>query len=513
MVARADGTIIRLFNDARPHIDAFQQLQMPQQRESRIASFVHQESSPLLRSHSHRDEITGRRRTGSSASSFKPPTSLDKLRYYLPLTDWLASYSRQFLIKDAIAGLTMACVVIPMSLSYASNLAKVDPINGLYASVSAPIVYALMGSSPQLIVLPEAPLSLLIGEAIRRQIVHSDHSNETNIIASFVTFLCGALLLAGGLFRLGFLDSLLSRPLLRGFISGVACVIFCDQLITQLGLHRLAEAKGAMNASPIMKFWFCLTHIEHSTTLSVIVAAVSFIILIMARVTKKSLQARHNWIIYVPEILIVVVISCIFSYYFHWDEKGLAVLGDVKVSHGHVRFPVPYHISHAWDSISTAFIICVLGLFESTVAIKGLPMRETSTGTPSMNREMVALGAVNILGSFFPTLPCFGGYGRSMVNLLSGAQTQMAGVFMSLIVLLSIFVLLPYFYFLPKAILASIISVVAVLLLSEAPEDIVFYWKVGGWQELTLMGIVLLLTIFWSEFPIWSVIVALTCRP
>ena len=127
----------------------------------------------------------------------------------------------------------MASFYIPMSLSYASNLAHIPPINGLYAFVFNPLIYAILGTCPQMVVGPEAAGSLLTGQVVREAINsghHPDKAGQKNArVAGMVTGLAGAIILAAGLCRLGFLDSVLSRPFLRGFISAIGVVIFVDQ--------------------------------------------------------------------------------------------------------------------------------------------------------------------------------------------------------------------------------------------------------------------------------------------
>ncbi|RYF35660.1 MAG: hypothetical protein EOO38_28770, partial [Cytophagaceae bacterium] len=90
--------------------------------------------------------------------------------YYLPCTNWVRQYRWSFVQGDLIAALTMASFYIPMSLSYASNLAHIPPINGLYAFVFNPLIYAVLGTCPQMVVGPEAAGSLLTGQVVREAI-------------------------------------------------------------------------------------------------------------------------------------------------------------------------------------------------------------------------------------------------------------------------------------------------------------------------------------------------------
>lgn len=140
----------------------------------------------------------------------------------------------------------MASIYIPMALSLSANLAHLPPIHGLYAFAVQPIVYALMGSCPTMAVGPEAAGSLLMGNAIRMMNAHhdnafsgSDDRGEGDVaqnarMAATITAMTGAIALVAGVMRLGFLDCVLSRQLLRGFISGIGFVIVVEQLLVRL---------------------------------------------------------------------------------------------------------------------------------------------------------------------------------------------------------------------------------------------------------------------------------------
>lgn len=185
-----------------------------------------------------------------------------------------------------MAALTMASFYIPMSLSYASNLGHIPPINGLYSFVFNPIVYAMLGTSPQMVVGPEAAGSLLVGTVVKES-VDRKHSDENDAvlnaeIAGVVTGMAGAVILIAGLTRLGFLDSVLSRPFLRGFISAIGFVILVDQLIPELGLAQAAEV-GVAHGSCVDKLMFIVQHLGSVHGLTFAVAAVSFIIIMVLR--------------------------------------------------------------------------------------------------------------------------------------------------------------------------------------------------------------------------------------
>lgn len=175
-----------------------------------------------------------------------------------------------------------------MALSYASNLGHIPPINGLYSFVFNPLIYAILGSCPQMVVGPEAAGSLLVGSVVRGSVdsghVGDDEGEMHARVAGIVTGMAGGIIFIAGLTRLGFLDSVLSRPFMRGFISSVGVIIIVDQLLTEMGLSRLAEqAGGVTHGSSIDKMRFLLMNGRSAHGLTCAVAGVSFLIIMVAR--------------------------------------------------------------------------------------------------------------------------------------------------------------------------------------------------------------------------------------
>ncbi|KZF23359.1 hypothetical protein L228DRAFT_260198 [Xylona heveae TC161] len=433
------------------------------------------------------------------------------LTYYIPFFNWIRQYKWSYLRGDIIAALTMASFYLPMSLSYASNLGHIPPINGLYSFVFNPLVYALLGTSPQMVVGPEAAGSLLVGTVVTSS-VELGHSKEEDDmlhaqIAGLVTGMAGAIILVAGLTRLGFLDSVLSRPFLRGFISAVGFVILVDQLIPEMGLSAVArEVEGVTHGSSLSKLIFLFKHAGDAHGLTCAVAFGSFTIIMVCRELKKRLQPRFPSVAYVPDRFLVVVLSAVFTWRFRWDKKGLSILGDVSSSTGApfpFHWPFQTHVKHIQTAMGTSFVIALLGFFESSVAAKSLTGSEAKADgiqgmSMSANRELVALGVANIIGGLFMALPAFGGYGRSKVNAATGGRTPMSSIVLSILSIICVLFIVPYFHYLPKAVLSSMISVVAYSLIEEAPHDIRFFLVVRGWSELSLMALIFLATIFYS---------------
>ncbi|KAG8627589.1 hypothetical protein KVT40_005072 [Elsinoe batatas] len=441
--------------------------------------------------------------------------------YYFPFLNWIRQYRWTYVRGDLISAFTMASFYLPMSLSYASNLGHLPPINGLYSFAFNPFIYAMLGTCPQMVVGPEAAGSLLTGQVVRENISNGKHRDDdftkSTQIAGMITGISGAVILVAGLCRLGFLDSVLSRPFLRGFISAIGIVIFVDQLIPEMGLDKVAH--GAVHGSSLDKIMFLFNNYDYAHGLTCAVSFGAFAIVMVCREVKKQLQPRMEWVAYIPDRFLVVVLSAVFAWRFDWHSKGLDILGNIEAEGRPFKAHFPFEpsmLEHATDAFSTGILIALLGFFESSVAAKSLgaaPKRkkqqkksddedEQPDGIEGMvvspNRELVALGVANIIGGLFMSLPAFGGYGRSKVNASTGGKTPMSSIFLSLITVICILFLLPYFYYIPKGVLSAMISVVAYSLIEEAPHDISFFWRISGYSELLLMLLIFLTTFLWN---------------
>ncbi|KAF9434767.1 hypothetical protein BGZ76_007428, partial [Entomortierella beljakovae] len=419
-----------------------------------------------------------------------------RLRYYVPVTSWLPHYPMSGLGHDFIAGLTVSCLIIPQSLSYATALAHLDPIHGLYAAFIPGVLYAILGTSRQLSVGPEALVSMLVGTAIAQQQHASGNSDPKTALAisCFITLFVGLFTFFLGFVRLGFLDSVLSRALLRGFITAVAVVVIIEQSISLFGLKALAEEFGiGEQSSTIEKLVFIVEHFGKIHGLTTIVSFSSIIFLLSFGSLKKRLT-KVPFLQFIPEILLCVILYTILTAVFRWDKSGLAILGATQAE----GFQLP-SIPAVPEGVSlrslfgTSVLISIIGFVESIVISKQYATKHNYSVSP--NRELVAMGVANIFGGLFQAIPAFGSLSRSKINDKAGARTQLAGFITALFVLLAIFFLLPYFFYLPKAVLAGIICVAALSLLSETPHDVKFMWKIQAWFDLGLLLLTFITTI------------------
>lgn len=366
---------------------------------------------------------------------------MNSLKRYLPILAWLPNYNRDLLRGDVAAGLTVGVMLIPQGMAYAM-LAGLPPIYGLYASIVPLIIYALLGTSRQLAVGPVAMVSLLTVAGVG---VFAEPGTDRFIeLAILLALVAGLLQLAMGVLRLGFLVNFLSKPVISGFTSAAALIIGLSQLKHLLGLdlarsnyiHEILY-QAAVNVADV-----------HVPTLLIGGGGIA-ILLGLKRLPKLKK--------YLPGPLAVVLFGIAAVTLFQLDEGGVAIVGTVP--EGLPSFYVP---TWEWDAVldllPMALTICLVSFMESIAIAKTLQSKYREQGLDS-NQELLALGLAKVVGAFFQSYPNTGGFSRTAVNDQAGAKTPLAGFISAILVGLSVLFLTSAFYFLPKAVLASIIMV------------------------------------------------------
>lgn len=235
-----------------------------------------------------------------------------------------------------------------------------------------------------------------MGSSIASQGHDPDDENNVDPLAwaCLMTLFVGIFTFLLGIFRLGFLDSLMSRALLRGFITGVALVVLLQQTIILLGLVKISELAGITEASTtVERLFFLIRHAHQSHPLSSIVSGVAVFVLLACRVLKSKINIK--WILLLPEVLVVVVTSILLTYFCDWEHQGLDILGTIE---GAGKIPLPSipafpENHHMKDLLVTAAMIAIIGFVESVVIAKTYSSRHNYS--VSANRELVALGVAN----------------------------------------------------------------------------------------------------------------------
>jgi high affinity sulfate transporter 1 len=407
--------------------------------------------------------------------------------YYVPVAGWLPNYSvKKSLFKDVVAGLAVSSLLIPQVLAYAI-LANLPPAMGLYSAFMPVLVYGLMGTSRQLAMGPDAVGSLMVA-LIVAQNVDPDDPNSLNAVdlARVLSFVGGIFLFVLGMVRVGFLDNVISRPLLSGFVNAVAVTIIIEQWDTLFGLPANSEHSWH-------KLVYVIEHFYQAQWLTFMIGVISIFLLVLFRVSKKVFKdnPRLYFLRFLPESLIVVIAGIIISATLRLDNYNVRILGDFNSSFPTPSFP-PLEISTLQVAIFPAISVAIVGFVESIIVAKLYALRHNYQVSP--NRELVATGLANVLGSFFGSYPAFGSLTRTSLADMMGATSQVYGFVTSIVVLLTILFAGPLFYYLPKVVMAAIIMVAATGLIEL--EDIVFMTKVRAYRDIFLFFLTFLLTIF-----------------
>jgi MFS superfamily sulfate permease-like transporter len=230
----------------------------------------------------------------SSKPSFLRRT-LVKSKTFLPILTWLPEYRRAWFPGDFIGALTVASLYVPLSISFAL-LAHAHPITGLCSFLINPLLYALLGTCPLMVVGPEAPGSLLVGNYVALFNSDGDGDEAANAkIASAVTVLTGTILFLAGLTRVGYIDSILSRPFMRGFIGAVGLNVLIVQAISGLGLSKLAkEDSDGANGSAARKLIFVLSNLHNTHGLTSAISLSAFTLIMVSRYVRIDIPGHND---------------------------------------------------------------------------------------------------------------------------------------------------------------------------------------------------------------------------
>ncbi|KAG7015360.1 Sulfate transporter 2.1, partial [Cucurbita argyrosperma subsp. argyrosperma] len=326
------------------------------------------------------------------------------LQAVFPILSWGRSYNLAMFKHDIFSGLTLASLCIPQSIGYA-NLAKLDPQYGLYTSIVPPLVYAVLGTSREIAIGPVAIVSLLLPSLIGKiQDPAADPLAYRNLIFT-TTFFAGIFQAAFGFLRLGFLVDFLSHAAIVGFMGGAAIVIGLQQLKGLLGL----------------------THFTNKTDIISVLEAVfgSF---------------RHENTRWNP---LNFIIGCSFLSFILITRllHGVKIVKRVPaglnpISTRHLQFHSP-QISQ----ITTASLIVAVIALTEAIAV-GRSFASMKGYTIDGNREMVALGCMNLAGSLTSCYTATGSFSRTAVNFTAGCQTAVSNIVMAVTVMISLEIIL-----------------------------------------------------------------------
>jgi high affinity sulfate transporter 1 len=376
------------------------------------------------------------------------------LRWLFPS---LHGYRPAWLRGDLIAGVTVWAVLVPEALAYAS-IAGVSPVVGLYAAPGALLLYAALGSSRHLVTGPMSATAALSAATVADVVAGSSHAFPAMTAALAIT--TGAAALVAGVLRLGFLASFISEPVIKGFIVGLALVIIIGQVPGLLGIE-----KGSGDF--FQKAWDVISGLGDTDLLTLAVGAASLVVVLGLRRFAPA----------VPGSLVVVALGVVAVEALHLDDHGLDIVG--HIDGGLPSFGAPDGISlHDYGTLAAGGIgVMLVGFAEGLGAAKTYAAREHDD--LDVNRELIGLGGANLASGLAQGMVVNGSLSKTAVNGAAGARTQLSGLVVAVLTVVTLLALTGLFQKLPEATLAAVV-IAAVVELVDLPALARFYRVYAG---------------------------------
>lgn len=372
---------------------------------------------------------------------------------------------------DLFAGVSVAAVALPVSIAYA-ELAGLSPAVGLYASIGPLLAYALFGTSPQLMVNPDAASCAILAAAVA-PLAGGDPALYLSL-ATALTLFTGILCVLASAFRLGALADFLSRPILVGFLNGIALSIFLGQIGKVLGFQ--------VTASRIVpKLLEILSKLPTTQLPTLLVALFSVAVLLLVQ----------RFLTRVPAALAVLVLSAVLVKLLDLPSSGVAVLAPVPAG-----LPIPSLPQVPLETIpkllgSAAGLALVL-FTSGTITSRSFASR--GGYEVDVDRELVAYGVANMASSLAQGFVVTGADSRTAMAVTAGGRTQVTGLVAAAMIALVLLLFTGPLQFVPLDALGVVLIAAALSLLDMA--SLRQFWRMDrrefGLSLVTTAGVVAL---------------------
>jgi SulP family sulfate permease len=387
----------------------------------------------------------------------------------VPILQWLPKYDRRWLRFDAIAGATVWGLLVPESIAYA-GLAGLPPQAGLYTLLVTLAAYAIFGTSRHLVAAATSAAAVLLASSVGG-LAGTDAARYMSDAAGLVIF-CGGLFLIAGVLRLGFVAQFLSRPVMEGFVFGLAIFVTVSQLPKLFGIE-----KGS--GDTIKQFIHVIGHLGDTSGATLAVGAGALVLLFaVERLAPK-----------IPGGLLALALGIIVSSIFNLSAHGVKIVGHVPSG-----LPTPgvpsIHGADVLPLITAAAGLVLVIFSESLGAADTFATKYGYEIDP--NQELIALGVANAGSGLLGGLAGGGSLSQSAVNEGAGARSEVSPLIAAALILITVLVLTPLFKNLPEAVLAALI-IHAVSHLWKVSEMRRYYnlQRLEFWLALaTLLGVI-----------------------
>ena len=356
------------------------------------------------------------------------------------LPRWTEGYERAWLRRDALAGVTVTAYLIPQVMAYAA-LAGVPAVVGLWAAIGAMTAYFLLGSSPLLSVGPESTTALLTAAALGSVAGAAAHPSD---FAAALALVVAVLCLLGWFGHLSVLAQLLSRPVLVGYMTGIAVIM----VVSQIG--KLTRVP--MNADGVLpQLVFVARHLGevHGPTLALGLTTLAVLLLGSARWPRS------------PMALLGMLGATAAVAVLHLRDEGVQVIGRIPAG---LPLPGVPHLSavEVLSLLGPALGVAFVGYTDNVLTARAFAAR--GAGRIDDRRELLALGAANLGAGLLHGLPVSSSGSRTAIAYAVGARTQLAGGFTVLFTLVAVLTARPLLAAFPTAALGAVVMYAAVRL-------------------------------------------------
>ena len=408
-------------------------------------------------------------------------------RRVVPLVGIIGDYQRSDFGHDVMAGLIVGMVTIPQAVAYAL-LAGVPPQSGLYACLLPMVIYAVFGSSKQLVVGPVAIAALLVTATVSE--LAPRYSEAYLGITTLLCLQVGLLLGALRITKMGGLVTLLSHPVISGFVNAAAILIIISQL------PGLTGVSVDDNTNPSSALTGLLQQMSLINPYAIVFGVGSLLFLSVSRPLISRLlhalgvtAAQQHPLTRVGPMIVAMVATLVVA---TLDlQSNLATVGAIPT--GLPQLTIPPMTLELWlELLPAALIIAIVSYVESYSI--GTTLAGRSNDRINANQELLALGLANIGAGFTGAYPVAGSFSRSSVNFAAGARTPASSLVCAVVVVLTLVFAANLFVSLPNAVLAAIVttSVFGLIDFSKIRSNWDIY-RDDSVTELATMALVLVL--------------------
>ena len=369
-----------------------------------------------------------------------------RLLALMPGVASLRGYQRSWLRGDTLAGITVAAYLVPQVMAYA-GVAGLPPVAGLWAIMAPLAVYAVLGSSRQLSVGPESTTALMTAVAIG-PLAAADPSRYAALAAA-LAIIVGGYCLIGWAARLGFVADLLSRPVLVGYMAGVALIMIAGQLGKLTGV----PVEGDRFLGQVVSFLRHIQDLNLATTLLGLSVLV-FLFVVGWRYPR------------VPGPLLAVLLATVVTWVLGLEERGVAVVGPIPAGLPSLQRP-DVSLADLQLLLLPALGVMIVGYTDNVLTARAFASRHHER--IDANQELLALGASNIGTGLTQGFPVSSSGSRTALGDTVGSKTQLYSLVALASVLVVLFFLGPILAHFPMAALGAIVVYAATRLI-EIPE-------------------------------------------